>query len=177
MIMILTAQAYGKTNIYQTAGIYHDQNHQEFSMQKFKNKTLLVVVGYSSCPKLCPMITAQLKSLEEWMDSHKVPTEKVQILFLTVDEKDTPDDLLKYSSKHHLNLKRWTLAQTSLEVKKKLTAQLGLSFNTDASVSSDHLRHSFSLAVVNSKGMIAKIYPNTLEIEIETVGKEIQAFL
>lgn len=88
-----------------------DQGHKAFALERYKGQSLLVFIGYTSCPTLCPMITGQMKKLEEMLNKKKISTDQLQILFITIEAQDTSMSLLQYAEKHHLDLKRWTLAQ------------------------------------------------------------------
>lgn len=164
-----------ESSIYENRGTLTSQSGESFSLKKYRNQTLLVVLGYSSCPSLCPMITEQLKLLDQWFERNKVGPEKLQILFLSVDPDDKAIDLSNYASRHKLNLRRWTLAQTTSELKERLVAQCGLTFNKEKT--NDHLRHSFSLAVVSANGKVAKSYPSAISLNVDEVGAEIMAIM
>lgn len=162
-----------EVSIFQNLAELIDQSSQVFNLEKFNNKVLLVVVGYTSCPSLCPMITGQLKKLEKSLSDQNVLPSKVQILFLSIDPEDKPESLLKYSQKHKLDLQRWTLAQVKPTDKDKLIKKLGLSY--DKTKSKNHLRHSFSLVVIDPAGTIAKTYPSALSLDLDQVTQQIKS--
>ena len=147
--------------------LWIDQNGQSFNLSRYKGQSLLVFIGYTSCPALCPMITGQMKKLEDRLNTNQISSEKLQILFITIDEGDTAETLKVYAHKHHLDLKRWTLAQAPKETKDRLLGILQLSY--EQTKSNNHLRHSFSLVVINSQGHIVQTFPNLLKLDFSQI--------
>lgn len=144
-------------------GVWQDQAGKPFELSRYQGRSLLVLVGYTSCPNLCPMITGQMKKLESVLNQNKISHEKLQILFITVDKEDTAASLQGYAQKHHLDLRRWTLAQASSATKETFLGALNLSY--DQAKSGDHMRHSFSLVLIDAQGQIKKTFPNILKLE------------
>lgn len=171
-IFTFSSIGFANTLIYELPGTLFDQHNKKFNLNRYKGKTVLFVVGYSSCPSICPMVTSQLKKLDKWFNDANISSEKIQFVFITIDPKDTADNLLKFAEKNQLDLKRWTLAQTDPAFKDKVVTELGLSF--DRSKTQDHMRHSFSIVVTGPNGKILKTYPSAMDLDFNSVGTEIK---
>lgn len=168
-------QGYAAESIYELNGILQDQNTNSFTLKTFKNKTVLLLIGYSKCPSICPMIVSQMKALEKELDQNSIAQDKLKILFLSIDPDDNSKQLLAFAQKHQLNLNRWTLAQTNLTFKKILISKLGLSFDDVAS--NDHIRHSYSMVLISDKGVNLKLFPNILKLNLKETGSVISTYL
>lgn len=64
------------------------------SLADFKGKAVVVFFGYTQCPDVCPTTMAEMANVMQQLGPL---SEKVQVLFVTVDpERDTPELLSKY---------------------------------------------------------------------------------
>lgn len=171
IMQAFASESHSNKNLYQlfskqgvrVDGGWVDQAGRAFKLSRYQGRSLLVLIGYTSCPNLCPMITGQMKKLENVLIQKKISPDKLQILFITVDKEDTVASLQSYAQKHHLDLQRWTLAQASSATKETFLRALNLSY--DQTKSGDHMRHSFSLVLIDAQGQIKKTFPNILKLE------------
>jgi len=68
-----------------------DHNAQIRTLGDFKGKVVVIFFGYASCPDICPSTLSRLAAV---MTALGPESEKVQVLFVTVDpERDTADRL------------------------------------------------------------------------------------
>jgi len=80
-------------------GYAHDFALKDFNgaprtMSDFKGKAVVIFFGYTQCPDVCP---TTMHDLSEAMKQLGPLSDKVQVLFITVDpERDTPSLLAKY---------------------------------------------------------------------------------
>ena len=71
-----------------------DHNGGKVSLSDFDDKVVLVFFGYTSCPDICPMT---MSSVNNVLDELGDKSDKVQVLFISVDtERDTQDKLKEY---------------------------------------------------------------------------------
>ena len=64
------------------------------TLADFKGKAVVVFFGYTQCPDVCPTTMAEMASVMQRLGPL---SDKVQVLFVTVDpERDTPELLSKY---------------------------------------------------------------------------------
>lgn len=67
-----------------------------FQLSEMQGRVVLLFFGYTSCPDVCP---TTLSDLHRVMQDLGPDSEKVQVLFVTVDPKrDTPQNLQNYVS-------------------------------------------------------------------------------
>ncbi|HXV37245.1 MAG TPA: SCO family protein [Myxococcota bacterium] len=67
---------------------------REVRLSEFRDKVVLLYFGYTSCHAVCPATLAHLRSL---VGSLAADSERVQVLFVTVDpENDSADHLREY---------------------------------------------------------------------------------
>ena len=72
----------------------HDPDGKQRTLADFRGKAVVVFFGYTQCPDVCPMTLA---ALAEAMKQLGPDSDRVQVLFITVDpDRDTADLLSKY---------------------------------------------------------------------------------
>ena len=71
-----------------------DHNGDKISLDRFRDKIVLIAWGYTNCPDVCPTTLAMLSGV---LDGLGEDADNVQVLFATVDpERDTPERLKSY---------------------------------------------------------------------------------
>lgn len=71
-----------------------DHNGQVRTLKDFKGKAVIVFFGYTQCPDFCPTTMAEMSNVMKQLGPL---SDKVQVLFVTVDpERDTQELLASY---------------------------------------------------------------------------------
>jgi len=71
-------------------------NGSSFRLSEKRGKVVLLFFGYTSCPDVCPTTLSEMKRVMAELGAN---TERVQVVFVTVDpERDTPEKLKEYVS-------------------------------------------------------------------------------
>lgn len=84
-----------------------NQLGEKVNLDDAKNRILVVDFFFTSCPTICPTLTANLKIVQEAFNTHDT---LIQILSLSVDpERDTVQKLKHYADKHNIDPKNWWL--------------------------------------------------------------------
>lgn len=66
--------------------------------KSFDNKFLLVAVGYTGCPDICPTTLLDMRNALEVLDKTPDKVKNLQPLFITIDpESDTLKDITQYT--------------------------------------------------------------------------------
>lgn len=65
----------------------------------FSGKFLLIAVGYTGCPDICPTTLLDMRGALRELDKHPQQVQKIQPLFITIDPKaDTLKDITDYAA-------------------------------------------------------------------------------
>lgn len=84
-----------------------DQNGERVEFRKLRGKPLVINFMYTSCPDVCPLLTASLKILRD----HMKPAEARDIRFLSITtdpEIDSAKVLKAYSKRHEADAPNWS---------------------------------------------------------------------
>lgn len=126
----------------QPAGDYRliDQDGAEFRLSEYFNtgKPLVVAFIYTSCPVVCPGITAELKAV--FKNANKKYDNKFNFLVIGFDtENDTPERLYDYGSKYSADFKRFRFATSDPDTIKAMASKFGFFYAKASDGSFDHM--------------------------------------
>jgi protein SCO1/2 len=81
-----------------------DQNAESLTRADLKGKIYVVNFFFTSCPSICPIMTANMTKIHERFLHY----DDLEILSLTVDPKrDTPETLKEYAVNRKINSPKW----------------------------------------------------------------------
>jgi protein SCO1/2 len=84
-----------------------DQSGRPFEFARMKGKVIVVDFAYTTCPDVCPLLTAAMRQLQESLsrDEH----DAVHLLTVTTDpEIDDPKVLTSYAKRYGADLSNWS---------------------------------------------------------------------
>ncbi len=94
-----------------------DLDGHSFDAQTLFAKPTLLFFGFTYCPEVCP---TTLADISRWLDQLGKDSDKLQVLFVTIDpERDTPPQLKNYLSSFDKRIKGLILAPCDLAVMTK----------------------------------------------------------
>jgi len=83
-----------------------DQSGRRFELASIKGKIILVDFAYTTCPDVCPLMTAAMRTVQTNLNATE--REKVYLLTVTTDpEIDIPKVLAAYAKRYHADLTNW----------------------------------------------------------------------
>lgn len=97
------------------------------SLDTFRGHPVLITMFYGSCPVACPLLTSDLKRLEQQIPEPM--RSDVRMLMVSFDsERDTPAALARMKEERGLNSGHWTLASTGPEEARELAGALDIKY-------------------------------------------------
>lgn len=76
-----------------------DNKSVRVTEKDFANNYLLIAVGYTGCPDVCPTTLLDIKTALQTLDKTPEQAKKIQPLFITIDpESDTVKDITQYTA-------------------------------------------------------------------------------
>ncbi|MBI4948786.1 MAG: SCO family protein [Deltaproteobacteria bacterium] len=152
-----------------------DQDGRRFTLSDYfkgSGKPLVVSFIYTSCPEVCPTITARLKSAAD--NARAKFGDRFRVLSVGFDaENDTPAALRKYGLKYTKDFASFTFAAASPETARRMTEDFGFFWRKKADGSFDHID---MVTVVNRDGVIYKqVY--SMRTQGATLGSRLDELL
>lgn len=83
-----------------------DQSGRSFELESISGKVILIDFAYTTCPDVCPLMTAALRAVQMSLSATERKT--VYLLTITTDaEVDVPKVLAAYAKRYHADLTNW----------------------------------------------------------------------
>jgi protein SCO1/2 len=134
-----------------------DQNGRSFQFHSLKGKVVLVAFAYTTCPDICPLITAAMRTVQRdlnWSDRGSV-----HFLTITTDpEVDSPKVLRSYAERYEADLTNWSFLTSEEGVLKAVWKSFGVRVQRKARGLIDHTPLT---ALVDQKGVMRIGYYGT----------------
>jgi protein SCO1/2 len=130
------------------------QDRRPVSLHDFRGKAVAIAFIYTSCTDVCPMLTANMASVEEKLGQAFGP--KVAFISITVDpERDTPEVLKAYADNFGADSKGWAFLTGDAEAVR----QVGLKYGVIARKTADgDVEHNLLTSLVDRAGNLRVQY-------------------
>lgn len=143
------------------------------SLHDFKDKVVMIYIGYTQCPDVCPTSLAVMSQALKNMDLEK--QQQIQPIFISVDpERDTPQRLAEYSSFFHPSIIGISGTRENID---KVVKQYGAFYrmvDMKDSAMGYAVDHSSRIYLINKQGELSSTVmhgtmPDQLVAEIEAL--------
>jgi len=133
------------------------QDGNPVSLHDFRGKVVAIAFIYTSCTDVCPMLTANMASVQEKLGP--AFGSKVAFLSITVDpERDTPEVLKEYANNFSADPKGWVFLTGEAEAVR----QVGLKYGVVARKTADgDVDHNLLTSLVDAGGNLRVQYLGT----------------
>lgn len=150
-----------------------DQRGNTFEFQKLKGKVVVVGFGYTTCPDVCPLITAAMRSVQDGL----APAEKSAVYFLTITtdpEIDSPQVLAAYAKRYAVDqLNNWSFLTGREAELQGVWQSFGVKVQRKARGLVDHTTLT---ALVDQSGTMKFAYHGTAP-EPKTILRDLRSLL
>ncbi len=152
---------YGRVGRFQLT----DAQGQPFDSARLNNKVWVTAFFFTTCSDICPILTRNLKSLQDMHQSHP----DVEFVSLSVNpEQDTPQALSAYAQKYGADTSRWHFLTGSREDITKVAVQ---GFKVGSM--EEPVFHSASFVLVDRQGNIRGYYDGTNKDEVKKLSEDL----
>ncbi|MDE0213507.1 MAG: SCO family protein [Deltaproteobacteria bacterium] len=151
-----------------------DQDGKRVRFGELRGKPVVVNFMYTSCPDICPLLTASLKILRD----HMKPAEARDIRFLSITtdpEVDTPEVLKAYSRRHKADVPNWSWLTGDDRELAPVWQGFGVSVER---IAKGLIEHTTLTVVADAKGFMRFAYfgsapdPDMLLKDLRALAKE-----
>ena len=134
-----------------------DQNSREFQFSKLTGRVVVVAFAYTTCPDVCPLITAALGRVQSGL----TPDERKRVFLLTITtdpEIDSPKVLAGYGRRYGADSSNWFFLTGNQAALEKVWKNFGVGVKRRARGLVDHTPLT---AVVDRQGKMRVAYVGT----------------
>ncbi|HET8564199.1 MAG TPA: SCO family protein [Candidatus Binatia bacterium] len=131
-----------------------DQSGRPFQFQSLKGKVVLVAFAYTTCPDVCPLITAAMRAVQR--DLNQTDSGSIHFLTVTTDpEVDSPKVLRSYAERYDADLTNWSFLSGEQRVLEGVWKNFGVRVRRKARGLIDHTSLT---ALVDQNGVMRIAY-------------------
>jgi protein SCO1/2 len=131
-----------------------DQNSTPFEFKNLAGKVVVVAFAYTTCPDVCPLITASLRQVQSGLT--KEERKHVRLMTVTTDpEIDSPKVLTAYAKRYGAEFDNWSFLTGNLSVLEKILQNFGVGVERKGRGLIDHTPLT---AVVDQKKLMRLAY-------------------
>ena len=142
-----------------------DARGQPFDSARLNNKVWVTAFFFTSCSGICPIITKNLKSLQDMYQAYP----DVEFVSISVNpEQDTPQALSAYAQKYAADTNRWHFLTGSREDITKVAVRGFKVGSVD-----EPIFHSASFVLVDRQGNIRGYYDGTNKDEVKKLSEDL----
>ncbi len=147
----------GKPSAYEGLSFSLQSDKGSISLKDFRDKWVLIYVGYTFCPDVCPTNLGSLSQAYQKLSEQE--KSKLQILFVSVDpDRDTPDRMAEYSKYFEMNMLGLTGKIEQLDL---LVKSLGAAYKTNKHEGKHYsVDHSAYTYVISPQGKLTEQIPH-----------------
>lgn len=131
-----------------------DQTGKNFRFQSLKGKIVVVSFIYTTCPDVCPLITANLRLVQERLSAGE--RGGISFLSITTDpEVDTPNVLKSYADRYRVDFSNWSFLTGEEKRLQRVWKIFGVKVERKAR---GLVNHTTLTALIDRKGMLRFAY-------------------
>ncbi len=183
-VLILTAYSCDRLKVQDTLSgdeyLLKNQLNTDINFPSdYEGKVMLVGYVYTHCPDICPLITYNMRDIQDEFQE----SEDLLIVSVSFDpERDTPDVLYDYASNFNLNQQNWQLLTGDKTVVENLLSKLNIGTVktptrfTDSGTPIYFIDHTDRVTLIDDQGRIRAHYPGS-ELDKNEVIKDIEVLL
>lgn len=153
-----------------------NQDSVETSSKKFKGKVWIADFFFTTCPTICPKMTAQMKRLSALT---KDLEKEVQFFSFSINPKiDQPSVLQAYIKRNGITTPNWTFFTGKSEAEIHLLGDQHFLVNAREDLGSEGgYAHSEAFVLVDKEGYIRGMYNGTDTKEVDQLQKDLRKLL
>lgn len=149
-----------------------DQAARPFSFASLRGKLAVVSFTYTTCPDVCPLITAAMRQVQESL----IPEERILTYFITITtdpEIDTPPVMAAYAKRYGVDVTNWVFLTGDEAALKKVWKNFGVGVRRKARGLVDHT----ALTAIVDRGGTMRIAYNGATPEVKAFQQDLREFL
>lgn len=135
-------------SVYNLPSTWTNQDGVDIELKDLQGNVVVMVMIYTSCKAACPRLVADMRNIEERVESKNV--DKVKYVLVSIDpEVDTPERLKTFAKENKMDGKQWVFLRSTEENTREFAATLAVNYKK---ISPLDFSHSNIISVFNTKG-------------------------
>ncbi|HLV14932.1 MAG TPA: SCO family protein [Xanthomarina sp.] len=135
-------------SIFNLTSKWHTEEGEEIQLEDLKDKTLVMVMIYTSCKAACPRLVADMRNIEGQIPKKNL--DDLQFILVSIDPTvDTPKRLKAFAIENMMDDEHWTFLQGTESGVREFANVLSVKYKE---ISPIDFSHSNIISVFNPEG-------------------------
>lgn len=160
-------------SIFNLSSSWKNQNGKSLQLKDLQNKTLVVVMIYTSCKSACPILVSKMKNIESKISRKDI--DNTSLVLISIDPKtDTPARLKEFARNNAMDTPQWIFLTSSEEATQEFANVLSMKYKK---ISPIEFSHSNIISVFGPDGQLVSQEEGNIDVEkvASTVTKTVKA--
>ena len=160
-------------SIFNLSSSWKNQNGESLQLKDLQNKTLVVVMIYTSCKSACPILVSKMKNIEFKISRKDI--DNTSLVLISIDPKtDTPARLKEFARNNAMDAPQWIFLTSSEEATQEFANVLSMKYKK---ISPIEFSHSNIISVFGPDGQLVSQEEGNIDVEkvVSTVTQTAKA--
>jgi len=160
-------------SIFNLSSSWKNQNGESLQLKDLQNKTLVVVMIYTSCKSACPILVSKMKNIESRISRKDI--DNTSLVLVSIDPKtDTPARLKEFARNNAMDAPQWIFLTSSEEATQEFANVLSMKYKK---ISPIEFSHSNIISVFGPDGQLVSQEEGNIDVEkvVSTVTQTAKA--
>ncbi len=160
-------------SIFNLTSTWKNQNGESLQLKDLQNKTLVVVMIYTSCKSACPILVSKMKNIESKISRKDI--ENISLVLISIDPKtDTPERLKEFARNNAMDTPQWIFLTSSEGATQEFANVLSMKYKK---ISPIEFSHSNIISVFSPDGQLVSQEEGNIDVEkvVSTVTQTVKA--
>lgn len=148
-------------SIFNLSSSWKNQNGESLQLKDLQNKTLVVVMIYTSCKSACPILVSKMKNIESKISRKDI--DNTSLVLISIDPKtDTPARLKEFARNNAMDTPQWIFLTSSEEATQEFANVLSMKYKK---ISPIEFSHSNIISVFGPDGQLVSQEEGNIDVE------------
>lgn len=156
-------------SIFNLSSVWTNQDGKDLQLKDLPNKTLVVVMIYTTCKSACPILVGKMKAIEGKF-TRKIK-EDIALVLVSIDPKtDTPEKLKAFAKSNGMVGEQWIFLRSTEEATQEFANVLAMKYKK---ISPIDFSHSNIISVFSADGKLMSQEEGNIDVNkvVENVEK------
>jgi protein SCO1 len=144
-------QAKEKVPFHELPGSWKSDQGDSLQLSRWKGRTVIATLAFTSCKSTCSMIVSKLKKLEASLADARAPLPEI-VVFSIDPQVDTPAVMAEFKKRMGVDRKNWHFLSASDKQVRKVSAWLEMGYGEKASTG--RIMHTNKIAAIGERGFV-----------------------
>lgn len=161
-------------SIFNLTSVWKNQHGDSLQLKNLQEKTLVVVMIYTTCKSACPILISKMKNIESKISRKDI--DDVSLVLVSIDPNtDTPERLKEFSISNKMDDEQWIFLTSNEDATKEFANVLSMKYKK---ISPVDFSHSNIISVFSPDGQLVSQEEGSINVDnvVSVLTKTVKSF-